>query len=70
MNKNKNKNKNVLRDVSSTKIKPFIHQYFGIYYSTTDLTSFMTRHVHICNTKNTILQLIIFAKTCLTKSKL
>lgn len=30
---NKNKTKNVLRDVSSTKIKPFIHQYFGNYYS-------------------------------------
>ena len=30
---NMNMNKNVLRDVSSTKITPFIHQYFGIYYS-------------------------------------
>ena len=28
-----NKNKNVLRDVSSTKITPFIHHYFGNYYS-------------------------------------
>jgi len=33
MNKNKNNTKNVLRDVSSTKIKPFIHQYFGNNYS-------------------------------------
>ena len=30
---NKNKTKNVLRDVSYSKIKPFIHQYFGNYYS-------------------------------------
>ena len=30
---NNNKTKNVLRDVSCTKIKPFIHQYFGNYYS-------------------------------------
>ena len=28
-----NKNKNVLRDMSSTKITPFIHHYFGNYYS-------------------------------------
>jgi hypothetical protein len=28
-----NKNKNVLRDMSSTKITPLIHHYFGNYYS-------------------------------------